>query len=115
MPYIGNCLSVNHYKFNGGKYTRPEVKEWMNDLCTLIANCKITDWKQPLKVTISCTFKNERSMCDSHNLIKIIADCVQEATGLNDKFYATETTKPVIDKTKDPFILIKIEELEPTK
>jgi len=111
MPYIGNCLSVNHYKIKG-RYTKPEVAEWMNDLVLLINNCRITDWQPPLRVTVSATYRDERSACDTHNLLKIIADCVQMATGLNDKYYETATTGPAFDKNQDPFLLIKIKELE---
>lgn len=109
MPYIKN-LSVNHYKFNGGKFTKPEVKEWMNDLVVLIKNCHVTDWKLPLKVTISGTFKDGR-IPDTHNILKIICDSVEDATGLNDKFYSTETTQPVIDKKQEPNLVIRIEEI----
>ncbi len=110
MPYIGNCLSVNHYKFKG-RYTKPEVAEWMNDLVLLIKNCRIVDWQPPLRVTVSATYRDERSACDTHNLLKIIADCVQMATGLNDKYYETATTGPAFDKNQDPHLLIKIAEL----
>ena len=32
MGYIGKVLSVNHYKYAGGIYTRKEVKSWMEEL-----------------------------------------------------------------------------------
>ena len=110
MPYIKN-LSVNHYKFSGGKYTRPEVAEWKNDLVLEIKRCGIQDWQSPLKLTISGYFKDLRSTPDVHNLIKIIADCVQAATGLNDRYYDVETKAPVCVKGQDPHLIITVSEL----
>ena len=109
MPYISN-LSVNHYKFNGGKFTKPEVKEWMKDLVAEIQCCHVTDWKSPLKVTITVTFKDNR-ICDCHNLLKIICDSVEAATGLNDKYYSTETCQPIVDKKQSPNVIILISEI----
>ncbi len=108
MLYIGNVLSVNHYKHQG-KYTKLEAKEWSNDLVHEIKSCKIDDWHQPLMVKIAGFYKNARETPDTHNLIKIICDAIQEATGLNDKYYKTETEAPKI--SKEPHILVTISEV----
>lgn len=112
MPYPGCVITENHYLGRNGKasYIKPGAKEWAQDLIFLINRCGIKDWKLPLKITVSGVFKNDRERCDLHNL-KILYDSIQKATGLNDKDYHTETIPGTIDKTVEPFILIKIEEI----
>jgi len=86
MPYIGACLSVNHYKY--GHYTRPEVKRWMNDLGWAVIQYNI-DWaktKLPLHVTCSGTFKDNRYP-DLSNLSKVIMDGIKKVTHIDDKYY----------------------------
>jgi hypothetical protein len=67
------------------------------------------EWQAPLKIHISGVFKNKRSVPDLHNL-KCLYDAIQTATGINDRFYYTETEPGVIDKIQEPHILIRIEE-----
>ena len=112
MPYIGSSLSVNHYKY--GHYKKPEVVNWMYTLGWIIKskNAKIEDWKQPITVNVRGVFKNHRQTPDTHNLLKIICDSIEAVTGLNDKYYRTETEAPVIDKTKEPTLTITITEAE---
>lgn len=112
MPYPGSVITENHYLGRNGKnsYVKPEVREWKNDLIALVNNCGIKDWKLPLKIRVEGTFKNLRECPDLHNL-KCLYDGIQEATGLNDKNYYTETIPGVIDKSKSPFILITISEI----
>lgn len=112
MQYPGCVITENHYLGRNGhhSYMKPEAQEWKNDLIWEIKRCGIQDWQSPLKVTISGTFKNLRETADLQNM-KIIFDSVQEATGLNDKFFRTETTGPEINPKESPFILIRIEEV----
>lgn len=109
MPYIGSDLSVNHYKF-GTYQKKPEVIGWMNQLGWEIKSARIQDWKQPITVNVSGVFKNEGRCPDTHNLLKVICDAIQDVTGLNDKYYRTETEVPVIDKTREPTLIIRITE-----
>jgi Holliday junction resolvase RusA-like endonuclease len=110
QAYIKN-LSVNHYKIKG-RYTLPEVKAWKNDLVQEIMLCGVKDWQPPLRIEIEGFFKDLRSTPDIHNLTKIIADCVQKATGLNDRYYETETKVPQYVKGQEPYLIITIEEIE---
>ncbi len=109
IDYPGSVISVNHYKYAGGKYTRKETKIWMDELGWLIKHLHIEDWKLPLAVTCDGYFKDERSAPDVHNLFKVIADSIQEATGVDDKNYDMKSGKRVIGE-KHPYLLITIRE-----
>ncbi len=112
MPYIGNCLSVNHYlgrRKGGGYYVKPETKVWKEEFQWLLKHCHIKDYKLPIEVTCSGYFKNERSAPDVHNLLKVIADSIQEVTGIDDKnylMYAGE--RKIIGNKESPYLLISI-------
>ena len=98
MPYIPG-LSVNHYKYSGGKYTKPEVKDWMLELQgALLTMIRPKDKFLNPMVSISGTFKNKRSMPDLHNLLKIVLDSVEKTTGINDRDIRTETDVPKVLK-----------------
>lgn len=115
MPYIGGCLSVNHYKYRtkGGIfpsiYTRKDVKDWMDMLGWLIKSQHIEDWKLPLKVTCDGTFKDKRSQPDLSNLSKVILDAIEETTGVNDRDMRWHDGIVTIDK--NPELVITIEEV----
>ena len=85
MSYIGKVLSVNHYKYKGGIYTRREVKDWMEMLGWMVKGQHIQEWFLPLKVTCDGVFKNKRSQPDLSNLSKVILDAIEETTGINDR------------------------------
>jgi len=85
MPYIGKVLSVNHYKYAGGRYTRKEVKHWMEALGWLIKGSHIEEWELPLTVRCDGVFKDKRSQPDLSNLSKVILDAIEETTGVNDR------------------------------
>lgn len=95
MPYIPG-LSVNHYKFSGGKYTRPEVKQWKDCLRGEV------EWNSPEmsapKIIVSAEFQNKRSTPDLHNLLKVICDAIAPALGVNDRDIRTETDIPRVVK-----------------
>jgi len=109
MDYIGKELSVNHYKYK--YYTKPEVKEWMDELGWLIKGHHIEEWRLPLKVTCDGVFKDKRSQPDIQNLMKVICDSIEAVTTINDKYFETETGTGIIDKGKDPELTITISEV----
>jgi len=112
MLYPGCVITEDNCYGRNGKHTfmKPEAREWQNDLIMLVKNCGVKDWRLPLKVTMTGTFKSQRESCDIQNL-KIVYDGIEQATGLNDRQYNTETIPGVIDKTVQPFILITISEI----
>lgn len=85
MPYIGGVLSLNRYKYKGGIYTRPEVKNWMEALGWLVKGSHIEEWKLPLTVRCDGVFKDKRSQPDLSNLSKICLDSLEEVSGVNDR------------------------------
>lgn len=85
MDYPGDVISVNHYKYAGGIYTKPEAKAWMDELGWRIKVNHIEEWRQPLKVRCDGRFKNKASQPDLSNLSKIIMDAIEETTGVNDR------------------------------
>ena len=117
MPYIPN-LSANHYKYSGGRYTKPEVKEWMETLkseAQIHAACIFQIGQiRDVKVSISGTFQNERSMPDLHNLLKIILDSVAPALAINDKYIRTETDIPQVEKRDYGIFFGKVENIRAT-
>lgn len=111
MPYIGSVITENHYLGRNGNrtYVKPEAREWQSDLIATIKRCGITDWKLPLKIILTGYFKNNRETPDLHNM-KILFDSIQEATGLNDRYFQIET-RPSSDHVKEPYLLIEIWEV----
>ena len=85
MPYIGQVLSVNHFKYAGGQYTKKEVKHWMKELGWLIKSSHIEEWNLPLEVRCDGTFKDRGHQPDLSNLSKVILDAIEETTGVNDR------------------------------
>ncbi len=84
MSYPGAIISVNHYKFSGGRFTRPEAKAWMEELGWKLKEFHIEDWKLPLTVRCDGTFRDRRSTPDLSNLSKVILDSIEDCTGIND-------------------------------
>lgn len=113
ISYPGSCISVNHYlgrTKDGREYVRSEALDWQITLGWMVKTAHIEDWKLPLKITISGIFKNLRSCPDIHNLVKVTCDAIEEVTGLNDRNFKTETKEPQIDGSKEPEIIITIQE-----
>jgi len=108
MPYIGKVLSVNHYKYRG-KYTRPEVKSWMEELGWKIKSAHIEGWELPISVTCSGLFRDKRSTPDLSNLGKVILDAIEEVTGINDRHMRWHDGMIWLKKDEEPELLITIE------
>jgi len=114
MDYPGDCISVNHYlgrRKGGGYYVKQEATDFKEELQWLLKRCHLEDYKLPLEVTCSGYFKNERSAPDVHNLLKIIADSIQELTGIDDKNYHMYAgQRNIIGNREPPYLLITIKE-----
>jgi len=109
MPYIGSCLSVNHYKV-GKYYTRRETAEWMLALQAQARyHLRNSVVKFPPIIHLSGIFKDKRSCPDLHNLHKTIGDALEPAFGINDREFRFIDEGYTIDKSKDPMLIIGIE------
>lgn len=108
MYYNPNC-SKNAYKTRDG-YIKSDVRRWMDDLAWMIAawsrSCGV-EWKAPIKVLISGTFKDHR-VPDTQNFVDVVADAIQEGLGINDREYSIETIPPSVDGEVEPRISITV-------
>lgn len=109
IDYPGSIISVNHYKFKG-RYTKKEALDWMDELGWVVKPLHLEEWKLPLTVRCDGHFRDKRSCPDLHNLMKVICDSIEWATGINDRYFRTETGDAVVDKTKEPTLTITIKE-----
>lgn len=95
MPYIGKALSVNYYKVmgKGGRRTnktRPEVEIWMQQLADAVKELAPPEmFGHPVIVSLWGEFRDERCP-DLHNLHKVIADALESALGINDRYVKFE-------------------------
>jgi Holliday junction resolvase RusA-like endonuclease len=113
MPYPGQVISVNHYRGrtqDGREYVKADAEAWMNMLGWLIKAYHIEDWRLPLRVTCSGTFRDERAAPDLSNLSKCILDAIEDTTGVNDREMRWKDGDREIDGTKEPELIITIGE-----
>jgi len=108
--YPGSVISVNHYKYSGGRYTKPEARQWMDTLACF-AYMELKDYKvtMPVQIGLSARFKDNRSVCDLNNLHKLVADSLEMALGINDKHFRFHDRGYKIDKNADPEICVWVE------
>ena len=85
IGYPGSIISINHYKYRGGVYTKPEAKLFMDELGWAVRPLHLEEWKLPISVRCDGRFENRRSQPDLSNLSKVILDAIEEATGVNDR------------------------------
>ena len=111
MPYIGKCLSVNHYKPDG-RHTLPEAKEWMGVLRILV-DYKLHkhEWQVKLPVTIYLhgKFKDGRSVTDLSNLHKVIGDSLKKSDRFPDDKEFNFSDEGYEVGCSDPVLIIGIE------
>ena len=113
IPYPGNVISVNHYRCrtrDGREYVKADAQAWMDMLGWLLKQCHIEDWKLPLHVTCSGTFKDNRSAPDLSNLSKCCLDALQEVSGINDRDMRWYDGERIIKDTGRPELTITIRE-----
>ncbi len=85
ISYPGSIISVNHYKWKGGIYTKPEAKAWMEELGWIVKGLDLNEWRLPLHITCSGRFKDKRTTPDLSNLSKCTLDAIQEVCDVNDR------------------------------
>lgn len=108
IMYPGSVISVNHYKYSGGRYTRPEVKEWMAALSSIIRLAlKKNKVVEPVQIELLGRFKDWR-IPDLANLHKVIGDSLEEALGINDKYFEFHDKGYTIDGNADPMLYIRL-------
>ena len=113
ISYPGSIISVNHYKFKGGIYTKPEAKAWQEELGWAVKGLHLEDWKLPLKVTCSGRFKDKANQPDLSNLSKCTLDALEETTGINDR--DMRWIDGTVEYGEPPVLWITIEEADGNK
>ena len=97
MEYLSN-LSKNSYKTREG-FVKSDVKKWMEQFSFMLramVNSQDISFSLPLVVKVEGVFADRRSMPDLHNLLIVICDAIEDALGINDQFYKTETGQPQV-------------------
>ena len=91
MPYLREA-SVNSYKIvgKGGRHTnatKPSVIAWMCELADRIReHPDFTEYYgSPCSIYVKGFFWDDRAP-DVHNFFKVIADAIEPAIGVNDKY-----------------------------
>lgn len=91
MPYTGNNLSVNSYRYSGKKgqsyLVKSSVKGWMVELAKKAKESRSNDLVPPLVVTVSGRFRNSASEPDLDNLSKVICDSLKAGLEIDDKYF----------------------------
>lgn len=101
MNYPGGEISKNRL-WNGGdrrKGMNKVAKQWAGDLKNGLKMALIAEGYKsekmklclPLTLTVACKFTNKSHALDPQNLVELVADCVQDVTGLNDRDYEIVT------------------------
>lgn len=107
MEYLPDC-SKNSYKLRNGAIKK-QVTDWMECLTFMVRalkNSQGVEFKPPVTVRIDGIFKDMRSMPDLHNFLIVTCDAIEEALGINDREYKTETGHPEVGD--DPMLIITI-------
>ncbi len=74
-PYLAKTISK-----------RQSVKDWQASVVPVIRAARPRGWNPPGQVRIVFRFYLQRD-ADADNLLKALNDCIQAATGVNDKRY----------------------------
>ena len=111
IRYPGSVISVNHYKYRG-RFTKPEARDWMNELGWMVKPYHLEEWKLPLEVICSGIFKDLTRQPDLSNLSKVILDAIEETTGINDRDMRWRDGDAIINPNSEPTLQITIREAE---
>ena len=85
MGYPGCVISINHSKYRGGIYTKPEARTFRDTLAWLVKSQHIEGWKLPLTVRCDGVFKNKQNQPDLSNLCTIILNGIEDGSKINDR------------------------------
>jgi Holliday junction resolvase RusA-like endonuclease len=92
LPELSSNRRLTRNRFTGQTVLRDSVKRWMEQLAWMVRvyqNSTGIVFKIPLRIKIDGEFRTKK-VPDVHNLIKPIADAIENALGINDKYYSVE-------------------------
>ncbi len=111
MDYPGGGISKNRL-FRAGNRRRGMTKlaaQWRRDLVESVRNQLLYDRVESVvsvELTVSGTFLGTRYVPDMQNLLEIVSDAVEEATGVNDREFTTRTEPPRYSRDQHPEIVV---------
>ncbi len=111
MDYPGGGISKNRL-FRAGSRRNGMTKlaaQWRRDLVESVRNQHLYDHVESVasvEVTVSGTFLGARYVPDMQNMLEIVSDAVEEATGVNDREFTTRTEPPRYSRDQHPEILV---------
>ena len=115
MPYNG-CAgwSINHIKVGGNMAWKltPEAAATKTEIIWKAKNAiAFTTWipVAPLRVIIEGYFADKRHAIDIHNSLKLVCDALEDALGVNDKYFRVECLDPVFGSSS-PSIIITVKQ-----
>jgi len=109
LPFPPRRASINHLYYvgkHGRIYKSHEAKKWHREAVRIIREAMRewdkTEWEGWIGVRIHLHTPDRRKR-DVHNYIKIIADAVSEAIGVDDMYIMIKTYPPRINR-EDPHV-----------
>lgn len=113
MDYPGAVISKNHLWRRGDRRRGMDrsAKRWKLDLVDAVSNQLRYDRVASVVAvegTITGTFLSRNHGPDLHNLIELVADAVEEATGSNDREAVWGTEPAVYDRDRVPEVRVTL-------
>lgn len=114
MDYRSNALSKNRL-WRGGNRRQGmayDAATWKSELAQSVRLAFLAKGARalalPLAIEVRTRFVSEYRALDPQNLVELIADAVEEATGINDRNYTITTHPPEYDKGREPEIRVLV-------
>lgn len=114
MNYPGSTISKN-FLWHGGsrrKGMNGEASQWKSNLAESVRMAFLAQGARslglPVTVEVRCRFKNQAKGIDPQNVVELVADAIEEATGINDRGYTITTHPADFDPHREPEILVVV-------
>jgi len=114
LTFFTNEISKNRMWRGGSRRAglTPDAKAWRETIVDQVKLAFLAIGARalalPVEVEIRTTFPNERRALDPQNLVELIDDAIEEATGINDRNYKTVTWPPTYDPAALPTVTIQV-------
>lgn len=115
MDYPGKAITKNHLWRRGNRRLgmNPEAKRWRADLAESLRMVLLSERVEtvlpPVRGAIGGHFLDRNNAPDLHNLIELVADAVQEATGVDDREHEWRTESPAYNPLRPPGVCVELE------
>jgi excisionase family DNA binding protein len=112
MDYRSNQLSKNRIYRAGNQRLglTDDARSWKGQLAESVRMAFVANGARalalPVAIDVRTRFTSEYRALDPQNLVELIADAVQEATGINDRNYKITSWPPVYDPQQEAEIRV---------